>query len=357
MKYEFKTRQICFFIIAFLPVTKFFMLSSLLSLNAREDMWISGLLSLACDFAAVISLTLFFKKEKRDFFTFSEEVLGKTGKNLLLVFYLVFFLLKATLPVCEQKDYVEFTLYLNSPDIIYFAPFFVCLFFMATKKPSLLGRLSDLLWIVTLVGYAILIVLSLPGTDFGAILPIGANGIKNIAKGTFCSLGWFSDGAYFLFFIGKTLPEKKSSLKILSSFLLHTVMVVFFFVIFNGVFTSIGYRQRFALTETSKYATVINNLGRFDYIGITCILFSTLFSLCLPLFFASKILDELFKFKGAYVSPLIVTAFIFFTVLLSEKRGNLIENLYTGVFPAYFLVFGTILPLFMPLLKRRKNEN
>ena len=357
MKRALKVRQICFFIIAFLPVTKFFMLSSVLSSAAREDMWISGLLSLVFDLIAVISLTFVFTDEKRDFFTIAEETFGKTGKNILLALYLLFFLAKATLPVCEQKDYVEFTLYLNRPNIVYFAPFFICVFFVATKNLTLFGRLSDLFWLITVVGYALLIALSVPGTDFGAILPVGANGIRNIAKGTFASLGWFSDGAYFLFFIGKTVPEKRSWLKILLSFLLHTAMVTFFFVVFNGIFTSIGFRQRFALTETSKYATVINNLGRFDYIGITCILFSALFSLSLPLFFASKISDELFRFKKGYISPLIVSAFIFLTVLLSERHGRLIEELFTGVFPAYFLAFGTVFPLLFPLFKRRKNEN
>ena len=73
MKYELKVRQICFFIIAFLPVTKFFMLSSILSLKAREDMWIGVL-----PFHAIIEEMV----DNIDYYKANEELLSKIYGNI-----------------------------------------------------------------------------------------------------------------------------------------------------------------------------------------------------------------------------------------------------------------------------------
>ena len=112
--------------------------------------------------------------------------------------------------------------------------------------------------------------------DLGTILPVGANGFKNIANGAYSSLTWFGDAVYALFFIGEFKFSKKDGLKIFISYLISAVILIAFMIIFYSIFTSISYRQRFALTEISKYTTVINNIGRFDYVGIMMLLFSNL---------------------------------------------------------------------------------
>ena len=56
--YQLKVRQICFFIIAFLPITKFFSLPSIIATCANEDLWISTLISLAFDFLTLIPIVL-----------------------------------------------------------------------------------------------------------------------------------------------------------------------------------------------------------------------------------------------------------------------------------------------------------
>ena len=71
--------------------------------------------------------------------------------------------------------------------------------------------------------------------------------------------------------------KKRDGIKIIIAFLISGLSVVLFMVVFYGIFTSIAFRQQFALTEISKYTAIINNIGRFDYIGILNILFSGIF--------------------------------------------------------------------------------
>ena len=64
MKLQLKTRQVCLFIIAFLPITKLFIVPSILATSASEDAWISATLSLALDFITLLFILNACKKAK-----------------------------------------------------------------------------------------------------------------------------------------------------------------------------------------------------------------------------------------------------------------------------------------------------
>ena len=262
---------------------------------------------------------------------------------------------RAILPLNEQRDYVEFTLYTLMPRSFYFIPFFFVAFYLCTKKLNAIGRCADVLWLTTIVGYTLLILLSLSNADFGAILPVGANGFSSIVKGSYTAMPWFGDSVYFMFFLGQFAYRKKDTIKFIISFLIGAFMVIFFMIIFYSIFTSIASRQRFALTEISKYTTVISNTGRFDYIGILLILLSNVFALSLPLFFACRILDYLFGIKNYWLSALIVVgihltinlAFIQYFYSIEEFIMN-----YGGVF---FLILSNVIPALTVFMVKKEK--
>jgi len=198
--------------------------------------------------------------------------------------------------------------------------------------------------------------MSISNADFTAILPVGANGGKSILRGSYYSLNWFGDAAYILFFLGHFKLEKRSVLKILLSFFLSAILILAFMIVFYSIFTSIAHRQRFALTEISKYTTVINNMGRFDYLGIMLILLTNIFSLSLPLYFSCVILNRIFDFKKVFIAPIIVIgAQVFIMVAFNEKLNSLI-NFINGYGGVYFFILGNVLPIFSAMLKNFKEK-
>ena len=359
MKFQLKTRQVCLFFIAFMPVIKFFMMPSVIADFAREDMWISSLINLILDGITLSFLIFACKKARTKFFELLEDNFGMVGAKIILSLYFVYFMLKAIVPLGEQKDYVELTLYTLMPSQLYFLPFFAVAFYFCLKYLRVIGRSADVLWILTAVGILILFALSIPNAEFEAVLPIGANGITNILKGSYSTLNWYGDCVYLMFFIGEFKYKNKDGIKIFISYLVAAVAVIFFMIIFYSVFTSIAFRQRFALTEISKYTAVINNIGRFDYVGIVFILFSNAFALSLPLFFSCRILNYIFGITKKWIAPIIVIAIqLGIMVLLTEYYASIesfIEN-YAGV---YFLILGNIFPIIAAFLKNKeaKNEN
>ena len=239
MNYQLKTRQVCLLIIAFTPIVKLFSMPSLLAKTANEDMWISCLISVLLDFLTIISVIFACRNAKASFFELLENSLGKVLTKIVLGLFLVYFSLKAIIPINEQREYVELTLYTLKPNLLYFLPFFVVAFYMCIKPMRVLGRAADVAWFFTLAGFLILLSLSFANTDLNALLPIGANGGAKILSATYKSFNWFGDAAYLVFFIGNFSYRKKDGIKIALSYLLSSVIVITFMIIFYSIFTSI----------------------------------------------------------------------------------------------------------------------
>lgn len=349
MTYPLKTRQVCFFIIAFSIVVKIFSLPSIIANFAGEDMWISSLINLALDLVTLVVILFACKSADKDFLSLLQESFGVVGAKIIAGVYVVYFILKAVLPLHEHRNYIDFTLYTLNSTTFYSIPIFILAFYLCFKKFNVLGRLSDVLWLVAINGLITLIVLSFSNADFTAILPIGAWGAGNIFKGSFQSLAWFGDSVYIMFFIGNFKFEKKSFLKILGAFCLSAIMILAFMIIFYCVFTSIAYRQRFALTEIAKYTTVINDLGRFDYIGIIMLLFSSAFAVCLPVFFCAQLLNYIFNIKKTWIAPIIAVAVQVIFTLFFNKYFVSIQNFITNYVGYFFFVLCNIAPICISL--------
>ncbi len=353
---QLSTRQICFFFIAFLPITKIFTLPSVLATFADEDMWISAIINALLDIATLVALIFTCKRTNTNFYQMLESVLGKIGSKIIVGLYFIYFMLKAILPINEQKDYVEFTLYTLLPTTFYFLPFFIVALYCCSKRLRVIGRVADIMWIVTLIGISLLFVLSISNANFSAILPIGARGFSNIIKGSFNGVAWFGDSLYLVFFAGEFAYKKKDGIKILLSYLAGILIVILFMIIFDSIFTSIAHRQRFALTEISKYTTVINNTGRFDYLGILLILLSNFFALSTPIYFGARTLEYICEFKKTWIAPLIVVVIQFAISVFLYQYFSSIENFIINYASFYFLLMANVLPIFTLLLTLKKKK-
>lgn len=351
---ELHARQVCLFFIAVLPVNKLFLLPSLLARASSEDMWICTAINIIVDLLTLAVLVKVAKTNDTDIYTLLENSLGKVASKILLFIYAVFFLLKAVLPIIEEKTYVEITLYEVFPKHFMFLPFFIVSFYLCVKKLRAVGRTSDILWLSTVTGLILLFALSLSNCDFTALLPVGANGVRNALKGARTGFIWHGDAVYLAFFLGAFKCRKKDAVKIFLSFLASAVAVILFMAFFYAIFRSVAHRKIFALTDFSKYSTVISNVARFDYLGIISLLFSGTFSLTVPLYFATECLIRVFPFKNRVLPAFIVNAVIFLIVILFREYYFGLESFLTGVGSYLSLFFCNILPMLIPVLARRK---
>lgn len=353
-----KTRQICLFFIAFVPVSKIFILPSIIAKISGSDMWISSLISGLIDLITVICLLFACKRYKTDFFTLLENTLGRPLSNTLLILYAIVFFFKATLPVNDLRNYVEITLYETIPSSFYFIPFFLFCFYFCLKPLRVLGRCADIAWIFSVIGIVLLFALSMSNVDLSNLLPLGVNGTGKILSASIGSTVWYGDGVYLLFFIGNFIYKKKDGIKIAISYLVAIIIVVVFSVFFYSIFESIADRQTYALTEMSKYSTVINNIGRFDYIGIALILFSNLFATAMPIYFATLLVMRVLRTEKKWHISLVFTVLLYLFITIFREYFYSIQKIMLSVGNWVFLLFFNLIPIaisFIPL-KEKVNE-
>lgn len=356
MNKELKTRQVCLFMFAFFPVVKLFMMGSVISGYAREDTWIAVLINLTLDFLSILAIVYCAKKTDKTFFELLQDCFGKVGSKIIIFAYFLFFMMKGILPLNEAKDYMRLTLFVTKPNINNFLPFFAFAFYLCLKRIRVLGRIADLCFSLTLMGFFLIFFLSLDNADFLAMLPIGAQGIKQIGLGSLSSLNWFGESVYILFMLGEFKYEKNSGLKILLSYGGTAFIIILFSLSFYAVFSSIAPMQKFSLTEAVKYDNAINFTGRFDYLGIIFILFSNFFAMTLPMFFACKCLDKVFNFNLKWIPTLITITIQFIIVVFFGNYFYSIENFIINKAGIIFLIFGNILPMLCPLLLKNKKR-
>lgn len=333
------------------------MLPSVLAGIAGEDMWISAAINFCADGITLFILLCFCKRAKADYYVLLKNKFGNSVAKTVFSVYAVYFFLKSLLPTIEQRDYIELSLYLNNPSVLYFAPFIIVSFYFCLKHLRILGRVSDVIWIISVLGVLFIFGLSFANVDFSAVLPIGAQGASRILKASFTGLNWYGDSVYLLFFAGNFAYEKKSGLKIGLSFALACLIALIFLFFFYGIFTSVAFRQRYSLTEISKYSTVINSVGRFDYIGIFCIMICAVFSVSLPLFFCSYCLSKVFKLSKKWIIPLIVNGAAFGLIWGLGEYVYSVEILMIKYANAFFLIMGNVLPALSVFLTKKEKNN
>ncbi|MBE5756293.1 MAG: hypothetical protein E7342_00665 [Clostridiales bacterium] len=353
MKKELTVRQVCLFFIAFMPVTKLILMPSVLSGFSSQDLWIPAILTGALDLFTMYMILKLYKKQGLSFFKLLEVNFGKVFKNIILILYFLYFLIKGFPLLVEQKNYVNLTLYETAPTILSFLPFFLVALLVCITKVRTIGRLSDLFFLVTTLSLILVFVLSFSNLDFGAILPVGVN-LKSAPLSSYYSLGWFGDGVYLLFLLGSFELGKKSRVKIIISYLISLLLVILFLITFYLAFDSIAHRTLFAITDISKYSTVINNVGRVDYISVFGLLLVGTISLSLPMFFQTQILMEILPFKKRIYPAIIVTFLNLLLIFILNDYSVIIQNFIHTYLGLVFLVFSNLIPILLIFL-RRKN--
>ena len=353
-----KTRQVCFFYIAFMPVTKILFMPAYLAGKVDERLYLPLLLSFILDGLILFLLTIVNEKScgVTLYDAFSKK-LGKWGAKAIYFLMAAYYFLKSLIPLFEHKLYIENTLYEMMPDRITFYLFFAVSTFLCLKGLKMVGRISDLAVLSTAIGLIIALSLSVGSADYANILPIMQKPSYNIVNATFSSSIWQLDSLLFLPMIGHVRPEKAQKRKILLSYLGTSAVTVFFFITYYGVYGAISPSQDYAITAISVFSVIVTNIGRFDYVAVFLLLFSQVFAVSVPLFFATKCLERVFDAKSSYVLAAVVNALAFIATIIFSQQVfaalNIAERYLCPIFIAAAVLF-TILSLIG--LKRSKNE-
>lgn len=350
---KLKLRQVCFIFIALTPVTKISLLPSVAASFLEEQLWLGILINFVLDFIVLFAILLLLKKhDNAPIFDVVEQKLSPTCAKILFFLYSIFFFLKAIIPLLEQQDYVQNTLYEVTPTVLVFLPFFAVSFYTSLKELKILGRCVDISIWFTLLGLGLVLFLAVPICKIERLMPIIQKPTYKLIKGPFSTIIWFSDSVYMLIFAGHFLNQKQRALKISLSYLSGAVLIIVLAIIFYGAFGPIAKTRFWAIPELTIFSIAIANATRFDYIAIFLLLFSQVFAIILPIFSSVKCLQLALNLKRSIIPASIINGLLFLFVILFSNRLFKVFGVIVNVFGWIFICFGYVVPILLLLLPR-----
>jgi len=350
-------KQICLLFFTIITSSKFLILPTVYSYLANQDTWFAGLLNCTADlFLLLITLKFINKFEEQTLYEVVEVNLGKFWAKAVFLVYAVYFLLKSTLPIFEQKMFIEITLYETAPSVFTFLPFFIISFYVCLKGVKAMARTGEIIFWLTAIGFGLVIFLSIGTTNFYYLKPILKNPINRTLFASYNGFIWYGQPLILLFLAGKIKKEKRFNLSVILSFCVSAAVCVFLYAVFTGIYGDLSVRQIYSLTKMTKYAIALSNVGRFDYVATLLLTMGSILSLSVPLVFAVECLSLVFGNKRKWLIALIANGAMLIFVAIFHMRFQTILDLFEKIFTPIMIFLVYVLPPFF-LLFRRKQTN
>ena len=348
-------KQLNIIIGAGFTLTKIYVMPAFLAKIAHESMWICALISLALDFLLLLAvLRIIENTNNTTLFDTGNEIFSNSVNKGITLLYAIFFIVKAFVPIVEQKNSIELTFYETQPTLLTFMPFFIVAFYIIIKGFTPFGRSYELCLWVYVFGIVSIMMLSLFAGNYSALLPILGNPL-NVLLGSFKSLIWFGDPIYILFFAGYISNVKGKIKGSIKAYIIYALTTLLILVVFYAVFDTIAPRQYYATLKMSKYSIALSNIGRFDYISAFMLAAMCVFEVCLPLLFANLCLNKFFNFKRPFVAPFIIIVLEVAFAILTENVFLSAIDFFSNYVIWFFIAMNYVLPFIIYLKTRRRN--
>ena len=356
MTNKISQKQLNIIIGAGFTLTKIYVMPAFLAKIAHESMWICALLNLILDFLLLlVVLKVIENTNNKTLFDTGNQIFSKSINKGITLLYAIFFIVKAFVPIVEQKNSIELTFYETQPTLLTFMPFFIIAFYIIIKGFTPFGRSYEMCLWVYVFGIVSILMLSLFAGKYTALLPIIGDNPSRILIGSFKSLIWFGDPIYILFFAGYISNFKEKLKGSVKAYIIYALTTLTILVVFYAVFETIAPRQYYATLKMSKYSIALSNIGRFDYISAFMLAAMCVFEVCLPLLFANLCLNKFFNFKRPFVAPLIIIVLEVAFAILTENVFLSAINFFSNYIVWFFIIMNYLLPLIFYLKTRRRN--
>lgn len=258
-------RQLCFFAAFLIPVSKFLSAPAALAFFAKGDLLIPALTHYLLQ-AAILAVILFLaSRTDKSFFDLLSDTFGVLTARIVYILYSLYFIFFMLLPILNVERFVYSAFFDTAPYLFAFTPFFFLSGFICTKNLKSFGRCADIAFPLFIVSFVGLMVLSVGEADFTNILPMFGTPFKSTGNAIVRTFGQFSDTALFLPLLGTYRYKKGDGKKIMLSYGLGAVFVLFFLAVFYGIFASLAPKQPYAFAKIGQYFGALSVVGKIRF--------------------------------------------------------------------------------------------
>lgn len=356
MENKINVRQLCFVIVTIFSITKFYTLPAIVSGASGEAGCQALLLNFIIDFLLLLTCVYIIKNQpKKCLYDTSCWYFGKPLTKLAFFVYAVYFIIKAFIPILEQKNTISLTFYESQPTLLIFMPYFIVAFYLVVKGVNAFFRSVEIISWLFVAGLIITLALSIPSAEFTALLPI-VQPAKKILHGSSTAFLWFGDPVSILFFEKFLSSKKNLTKKSVIAFSISALITVVLVAVFYSIFQSISQRQYYAPIKMSKYSLTLSNVGRLDYFAALLFSLVSVYAVTMPILLSNICLMQVFKVKKPFVTGTILV--LCETVLLFFFQNRIFENIVfiqTYLMPFLLIVcYAFPLIMFLTILINKK---
>ena len=355
------SRQLTILVILYTIGDSILVLPSIVASAAKQDAWISGILSVVIAPVLVVFLYDALRKcyPELTLVEYSQKILGKwLGIIISLLFISYFFITSATY-LREIGDFMTTQMMTETPiQMIMFL--FLCVVLMAARlglEPMV--RSAELLFTVVVLFLFILMIFLLPDVRFQKLKPILDGGIEPILQG---SLSFFVLPFIEPVAILMILPFVKQKDKIRKSLFIGQwlagsvlIIITILCILILGAHTTAS--QSYPSFILARKISIANFMMRLEAI-LGVIWFITIFIRSCLFFYVTVLgLAQTLKMHDyrPLVYPLGMNLLIF--SLIMAPNTVFYNNLISDYWPYYALTFGFLLPLLLLIIAKLKKSN
>lgn len=355
MSEKISVRQICFILIAYNAATKMLLYPTASASAVGNALVFTALFNLVLQTVIIWAVSFLSSRTDKSFFQLLENSFGKIAARVIYVFFALYFLMSAIMPISEQQLFVHDSFYDTIPSLTVFLPFFIFSVYAGVKTFTNVGRCADMMLPVFVVTAASFLIMSVGQADFTNLLPVLRQPFGKVAGYSLSSLFRFSESAFLLMFMGYYKYKKGDAAKLTISYALGGLVVIAIMASFYSLYGALTPTRSFALSNISVFFPVIGFVGRVDLFFIYAFDLVALFATVLHIQMCVHCLSFTFNNKMRILYSLCVNAALLAVIIFTN-------NNYTGLhkFIGYWmwipaLLFAYLIPILAWAL-RRKNK-
>lgn len=167
---------------------------SVISLQAKRDMWISPIWASATAFIIILITWQMHKLHpQKSLIEFGESVLGKIIGKCLGLLFILFYLHICGIILREYGEFVVSSFLKKTPLIVIIGAMMLVCGYAVRSGVEVIGRSTQIIVPIVILLFVCIPLLLMPDLEPSQLLPIFENGIGPSLMGSIVPMGWFSE--------------------------------------------------------------------------------------------------------------------------------------------------------------------
>ena len=350
--------QLCTLVFLCIMTLNFISLPSQVYKAAKQDSWLVILINMLLEIFVIFAIVHTLKKSgQKNLYQYLKSIYGGVVARIFMI--LIFCSLALTLmrTTSEMDAFMSMNIYETNFNWVYFAlPMLAVVGYIASKGVRNVGRISEIFYILLVVGVIIVVVGPIKQVDFMYFSPILKDGIKPTLTGMLESASWFGSGIFLFGMFGDFSTEDKAKSKLWKYMLTALALTMLVSVVFYGLFGECANQHIFALSDIGDVVASNNSLFRLQWILISMWIICLNIFAVVCLYSISKIASQFFGIRNNNYALLILLLLVGIWLYIYKQNTNAIFLLDTKAVAWVSVVTDLFVPLliFFSSLTRRK---